>query len=181
MLWLKNPEQRTHEAFDVEHLPVEKEFDLLSFVDLACVKARLKITKKGDLFREAAELLAVHYSNISAFVIRSALWEREQLQNTSVGNGVAIPHATLAQAGNADSAIAILTTESPIEYGESNQRKVDVFFVTTGSPENRQMHLKILAELSRICLKTDFLTRARAAESKGAIMEAFRACLSDFH
>ena len=181
VLWLKTPNLQTHEAFDVEHLPVEKEFDLTSFVAAECVKARLEITKKEELFREAASLLAIHYPKISPLIIGSALWEREQLQNTSVGNAVAMPHATLIQAGHSDSAIAILTTAKPIEYGSSNEEKIDVFFFTTGSPDNRQTHLKILAELSRLCLKSDFLQRARECSSSAEIIQTFKECLDQCH
>jgi PTS system nitrogen regulatory IIA component len=114
-------------------------------------------------------------------VINSALWEREQLQNTSVGEGVAIPHATLTQAGAADSAIAILTTAKPIDYAAANQEEVDVFFFTTGSPNNRQTHLKILAEISRLCKRTDFLSKARAATTSTEVIDAIRECLLKSH
>lgn len=181
VLWLKTPFLQTHEAFDVEHLPVEREFDLLGFVDAECVKAQLDVTKKEDLFRTATELLGKHYPDISPIIINSALWEREQLQNTGVGNGLAMPHATLTQAGSSDSAIAIITTAKPIDYGTVNQDKVDVLLFTTGSPNNRQTHLKILAELSRLCLKTDFLYRAREATTNTEIIEAFRECLTEIH
>ena len=184
VLWLKTPYLQTHEAFDIEHLPVEKEFDLLSFVDPNCIKLNIKNTRKEELFRTATDLLTVHYPKIGSIVINSALWEREQLQNTSVGNGVAMPHATLSRAGDsdtADSAVAILTTAEPIEYGAANKEKVDVFFFTTGSPTNRQTHLKILAELSRLCLHTDFLRKARAASSSDNLIDAVRECLLKSH
>lgn len=181
VLWLKTPILHAHEAFDIEHLPVEREFDLLSFVDDDCIQIRLPIVKKEELFRKATELLGKHYPDISPIVISSALWEREQLQNTCVGNGVAMPHATLTQAGKADSAVAVVTTAKPIEYGTPGQEKVDVFFFTTGSPNNRQTHLKILAELSKLCLRTDFLQRARASKSSSEMLEALRLCLKASH
>lgn len=177
VLWLKTPVQQTHEAFDIQHLPVEQEFDLLSFVDEKCILVNSEVTKKELLFRHASELLAVHYPNISPIIIATSLWEREQLQNTAVGNGFAIPHASLTQADNNDSAIAIVTTAKPIDYDAANGDKVDVLFFTTDSPNNRQTHLKVLAEISRLSLKTDFLDRARKANSAAEIIEAFRACL----
>ncbi len=177
VLWLKTPFHQEYEVFDVEHLPVEKEFDLLRFVAEECVQVALPISKKEELFKTAAELLAGHYQKISPIVIQSALWEREQLQNTSVGGGMAIPHATLGQAGVSDSVVAILTTSQPIDYDTANQEPLDVFFFTTGSPGNREIHLKILAELSRLCLKTDFLEKARKARSTADIMASIRECL----
>ncbi len=181
VLWLKTPALLTHDSFDVEHLSVEKEFDLLSFVDERCVKINVDVVKKELLFRRATDLLTVHYPNISPIIINTALWEREQLQNTFVGNGFAIPHATLAQASETDTAIAILTTKTPIDYSATNREKVDVFFFTTGSPDNRQTHLKILAELSRLCQNTDFLTLAREATTTDQMIKAMETCLLKSH
>jgi APA family basic amino acid/polyamine antiporter len=181
VLWLKTPFLQTHEAFDIEHLPVEQEFDLLSFVDPKCVEVNIKESKKESLFRTATDRLSIHYPEISPIVINSALWEREQLQNTSVGQGVAIPHATLTQAGATDTAIAIFTTAKPIDYAAPNQEEVDVFFFTTGSPNNRQTHLKILAEISRLCKRTDFLSKAREATTSPEVIDAIRECLLKSH
>lgn len=181
VLWLKTPFLQTHEAFDVEHLPVEKGFDLLGFLDERCVHVDVETTKKEQLFRTATELLGVHYEDISPIVINSALWEREQLQNTFVGNGVAMPHATLTQAKIADSAIAILTSKQPLDYDTPTGDQADVFFFTTGSPNNRQTHLKILAELSRLCLRTDFLQRARESKTSYELINAIGECLNKMH
>ncbi|MDG1875116.1 MAG: amino acid permease [Mariniblastus sp.] len=179
VLWLKTPFLQSHEAFDIANIAVEKEFNLLNFVDEQCIEVNLEVPKKESLFRKATELLDAHYPDIGPIVINSALWEREQIQNTFVGNGVAMPHATLTQANVADSAIAILTTREPINYGTSAGDKADVFFFTTGSPNNRQIHFSILAELSQLCLNTDFLPRARQAENKKEFIELFRECLKN--
>ncbi len=92
-----------------------------------------------------------------------------------------MPHATLNQAGNSDSAIAIMTTQNPVDYGTVNQEKIDVLFFTTGSPNNRQTHLKILAEISKLCINTNFLEQARAAASATEIMDALKSCLLKSH
>lgn len=181
VLWLKTPTLQTHESFDVAQTPVEKEFDLLSFVDENCVLVNVDVAKKELLFREGTNLLAKHYPEISPIIITTAMWEREQMQNTYVGKGLAIPHATLAQAASTDSAIAIVTTKNPIDYDAVSQEKVDVLFFTTGSPKARQTHLKILAEISKLCTQTDFLDQARKASSPAEIIEAFRKCLLISH
>lgn len=178
VLWLKTPVQLTHQIFDVTHMPIEKEFDLLSFVDEKCISVNVDVSKKELLFREATNMLATHYPKISPIVITTALWEREQLQNTAVGAGLAIPHATLAQASSSDSAIAILTTKTPIDYDSPSGEKVDVLFFTTDSPNNRQTHLKILAEISRLCQRTSFLEQVRNANTSEEALAILKQCLS---
>jgi amino acid transporter/mannitol/fructose-specific phosphotransferase system IIA component (Ntr-type)/nucleotide-binding universal stress UspA family protein len=181
VLWLKTPALQTHDFFDVVHAPVESEFDLLSFVDKRCIKVGVQGAKKEALFREAADMLAVHYPDISPIIITTSLWEREQLQNTSVGNGLALPHATLTQAANTDSVVSIITTSEPVNYDSPANGEVDVFFFTTGAPDARQTHLKLLAEISKLCVKTDFLERARSAATADELYESLRQCLLVSH
>ena len=92
-----------------------------------------------------------------------------------------MPHPTLTQANPADTAIAILTTKDPIDYDTPAGERANLFFFTTGSPNNRQTHLKILAELSRLCLHTDFLRRAKDSGSNKELIDAVKECLIKSH
>ncbi|MDB4490380.1 PTS sugar transporter subunit IIA [bacterium] len=150
VLCLKTPFLQTHEVFDIEHLPVEQEFDLLSFVDPKCVEVNIKESKKESLFRTATERLSIHYPEISPIVINSALWEREQLQSTSVGQGVAIPHATLTQAGATATAIAISTTAKPIDYAAPNQEEVRTIKIIERSVIDGSIALQTYGTIRRI-------------------------------
>ena len=182
VLWLKTARTQTHEAFDMANLKVEHSFDLMSFLSVTTSQVGLKVSKKEELFRYATELFAGQYQeDISPIVISTALWEREQMQNTSVGNGVAMPHATLARAPESGSHIAILTTEKPIDYGSPDGKKCDVFFFTLGPPSARTTHLKILAELSRLILNTDLLEEVRRASTSEELIERTRVCLKQVH
>ena len=179
VLWLKTAFQQTHEPFEAKHLPEDKEFALLDFIDPRFIQLQIKNTKKETLFRQATDLLSDRYPAISPIVINSALWEREQLQNTYVGNGVSIPHATLTQASADDTAVAILTTAEPIEFGAANKEKSDIFFFTTGSPNGRQVHLKMLAALSRLCINKDFLKSVRSAQTSEELIQSIRESLAE--
>lgn len=174
VLWLKTPRTQTHYSLDVAHQAVDQEFDLMKFVSLDCVQANVP-GKKEELFRVATEMLAQHYGDeISPIIISTALWEREQMQNTSVGNGVAMPHATLARAPSGESAIAILTTEKPIDFAAPDGGKVDVCFFTMGPPSDRQVHLKLLAELARLALNAKYMAAIREAKNAEEILSKTR-------
>ena len=182
VLWLKTARTQTHEAFDIANLKVEQDFDLMNYLSTETSQVGLKISKKEELFRYATELFAGRYEeDISRVVISTALWEREQMQNTSVGNGVAMPHATLARAPESGSHIAILKTENPIEYSAPDSKKCDVFFFTLGPPSARTTHLKILAKLSRLILNTDLLDQIRDASTSEELIERTRMCLKQLH
>ena len=180
VLWLKTARTQTHETFDVSNLKVEKGFQLMEFLSEDTSKVGLKLNKKEDLFRHATELFAGKFDGkISPIVITTALWEREQMQNTSVGNGVAMPHATLARGEG--SHVAILKTEKPIDYGAPDGKKCDIFFFTMGPPSERTVHLKILAELSQLILNTDLLEQIRQTKTSQELIERTKECLKSVH
>ena len=180
VLWLKTARTQTHETFDVSNLKVEKDFQLMKYLSEETSKVGLKLTKKEDLFRHATELFADQFEEkISPIVISTALWEREQMQNTSVGNGVAMPHATLARGEG--SHVAILKTEKPIDYGAPDGKKCDIFFFTMGPPSERTLHLKILAELSQLILNTDLLDQIRQTTTSQELIERTKECLKRVH
>lgn len=182
VLWLRTPATQTHNAFDVVNLEVEDEFDLMKYVATDCVHAKLELGKKEDVFRHATELLTDRYrGEISPIVINTALWEREQMQNTAVGFGVAMPHATLTRAATGESAIAVLTTDEPIDFDTLNGEKVDVFFVTTGSPSDRRIHMKILADLSKLTLNPAFLGQLRGASTSEEMLSTVKSFLAELH
>ena len=182
VLWLRTPSSHTHGAFDVINRDVDQDFDLMQFLNKDNIHTGVQASKKEEVFRLATEILSKQFADdISPIVIQTSLWEREQLQNTSVGNGVAFPHATLARAPSGQSTISILTLENPVDYGAMDGEKVDVCFFTMGPPADRQIHLKILGELSKLTLNPDYLTTVRAASSSSEILEATRDFVSRIH
>lgn len=172
VLWLKTPIEQTHDGFDVVRRDSERKFDLLDYLSKESVETKVAVQKKEDLFRLATDKLASHYQDdISPLIINTALWEREQMQVTTVGNGVAMPHATLARAPAGSSTIAIYTLEKEIDFGAPNNSKVDICFFTTGPPSDRQVHLEVLSELARMALNRDFLDEIRSANSSEVLFE----------
>ncbi|MEM7453235.1 MAG: amino acid permease [Planctomycetota bacterium] len=175
VLWLKTPFIQTKISDTVaENVAIDENFDLMAHVDSQCIRANVDVDKKESAFLAAVDSLAVHYPDISPIVIQTALWEREQLQNTFAGSGVAMPHAVLNHSGATDSTVMLMTTRRPVDYDTGNEDEADVFIVTTRRPDDAQTHLNILASVSRLCLDTSFLELARAARSDEELLESLR-------
>ncbi len=180
VLWLKTPRTQTHGNFDLTGIRQQQEFNLQDAIVPGCLQARATIGKKEELFRTAAELFSSHFQVISIDVIYDALVEREQMQNTSLGQiGLALPHATLSEAPRSRTSVGMITLAEPIQYGASDASKVDVCIFTMGSPSDRQVHLKILAEISRLTMDTNFLSEIRAAKSADEFLPIIRGCLTE--
>ena len=172
VLWLKTPSEQIHDVLDVVRRDSKSEFDLMKYVSQDAVEAKVSIQKKEELFRYATDRLASHFEDdISPLIIHTALWEREQMQVTTVGNGVAMPHATLARAPAGSSTVAVFTLEREIDFGPPNNSQVDICFFTMGPPVDRQIHLELLAELAKLALNRDCLKALRTAESAEELFE----------
>lgn len=127
-----------------------------------CIGARWPSSNKQAVFAGIAQSFSKAIPDLAVAQIEDALWERERSQNTSLGDGLAVPHATLP--GLTETFAGVFTTAEPIDYKASDGTPVDVFFVTLGPPGERNTHLGLLAALARLVMQTPFLERVRASD-----------------
>lgn len=101
-----------------------------------------------------------------------ALTEREQLGNTAIGNGIAIPHARIK--GLKNSLCILISLEQPIDFGEENllEQQADLIFALLVPEDATQDHIDILAELSKTLKNVFFRDHLRKATSDQALFEA---------
>ena len=148
--------------------------DLVELTSEAMIVTGMQNGTKEKIFRRAAELIKDRYPKTGSIIVNAALWEREQLQNTHIKSGLALPHASLPASSEGGASIAIVTTAQPIDYGCENGDTVDVMIFTTCPMENRLLHLKVLTKISRLCSETDLLEHIRKARSPQEVMDAIR-------
>ena len=131
-------------------------------------KDRILVDRDGALPSKAAALHALAGllgSAVSAPVdeVLALLLEREQLQSTGIGDGVAIPHSALehaeAQAG------ALLLFPKGIDFDAIDGQPVHIVFGVVGPKRATGEHLRTLARISR--LLRDEATRKQLANAPG--------------
>ncbi len=105
------------------------------------------------------------------------LWAREKLQNTAIGQALAIPHATLPTLDR--TWLGVITTAQPLDFQSADGHPVDVVFVTLGPPGDRQAHLKLISTLARLVMNSDLLDRLRSAEAPEAMVESVHASIQN--
>jgi basic amino acid/polyamine antiporter, APA family len=175
VLTLRSPRYRTHQDVSLDpQQSLTKALPLYQqLINRDCVRARIKVARKEALFNELAHTLAKTHLDVTENQISDALWQREKAQNTAVGHGVAMPHATVDSAQS--TVLGVMTLDEPVDYNASDQQAVDVVFVTVGPPNDRATHLQLLATLAKRILESDFLESMRQA---GADDQLFRVILS---
>ena len=105
------------------------------------------VKTKADALRLLAEMLSP-VLGVERDAVEHLLVEREDLQSTGIGDGVAIPHCSLetaeAQAG------ALVLCPRGIEFEAIDDEKVEIVFGVVGPKRATGEHLRILARISRL-------------------------------
>lgn len=137
---------------------------LASDVPVLFAHAAVPVASKHELFQRGARAFAQSLpEGIEAGAIEAALWAREKTQNTAMGHGVAMPHATLPALER--SYLGVFVTARPLLYDGGHGDRVDVFFMTLGPLADRNCHLSLLSELAALTLKTTMNDELRTARS----------------
>ncbi|GHE53866.1 PTS IIA-like nitrogen-regulatory protein PtsN [Camelimonas fluminis] len=139
--------------------------NLSSILALEDVILALPAPTKADLMRKLACHAAAR-TGLDAGVIEAALLGRERLGSTGVGNGVALPHASIAGLEKPFATLAVL--KKPIEFDAVDDRPVDVVFLLLPAAGGSGAHLKILAAVARKTHEEPVLTLLRRARDPSA-------------
>jgi PTS system nitrogen regulatory IIA component len=119
-----------------------------------------RIKEKADAVHELAKLLASAVGTPEAEV-EELLNERERLQSTGIGDGVAIPHSSLDSAER--QAAALVLCPKGVDFDSIDGAKVRIIFGVVGPKRATGEHLRTLARISR--LLRDESTRDRLVGS----------------
>jgi len=98
--------------------------------------------------------------------VERVLVEREQLQSTGIGEGVAIPHGALSQL-DAQHATLLIVPEG-VDFAAIDGLAVNILFAVVGPKRATGEHLKTLARVSRVLRNKTFRDRLVAAPTSEA-------------
>lgn len=118
------------------------------------------VRNKPEALRVLSELLSPALGIDKAHV-EALLLERERLQSTGIGDGVAIPHTAVEEAEN--QAAALLLLPRGIDFEAIDGANVQIVFGVVGPKRATGEHLRTLARISR--LLRDGSTRERLLSS----------------
>lgn len=96
-----------------------------------------------------------------AEAIADRLLERERAHPTVMGDGLAIPHATVL--GLSAPAIGVAVAPVPIPFGAPEEDPVRVLFVLLSPPGHEREHVKLLARICRLARHQELIRRLEEA------------------
>ncbi len=134
----------------------------------------LKVASKAELFdavgRHMERVHGLHREWVS-----QSLSRREKVGSTALGQGVAIPHARVAELNRIQP--AYVRIKSPIAFDAPDGAPVSDVLVLLVPKAANEEHLRILAEATRLFSDHDFRQRLRQGGSAAELKRIFEAGL----
>ena len=99
------------------------------------------------------------------------LMERESIQSTAVGNGIAIPHCFTDEIP--DLLITVARSREGLEFDSFDGKPTQVVFLLMGNRQEHSLHLKALARIARLIKSTSFIEKIIASSTVAEMVKAF--------
>jgi PTS system fructose-specific IIC component len=149
---------------------------LTELLNSNAVLLRLKAQSKREALVEMVELLESAHGFDSKGEILDRVMRREAMMTTGIGNGVAIPHGKARSVDRMAAACAVAPEGLDFESEDGQPVYLMVLFV---SPENATtLHVRVLANLSRLLKEESVRKSLREAKSIDAFMAALHSAES---
>jgi mannitol/fructose-specific phosphotransferase system IIA component (Ntr-type) len=103
--------------------------------------------------------------------ICARLLERERVQSTAVGGGIAIPHCFTDEV--ADLLVVIARSPAGVSFESFDGKPVQVIFLLLGNARDHVLHLKALARIARLIRATRFIERIASSATVEEMVRAF--------
>jgi len=137
--------------------------------------AQLEASSKKRLFEQAG-LLFENNQSIARSVVYDALFAREKLGSTGLGQGVAIPHGRIK--GLKQPVGAFIRLKTPVQFEAPDGKPVELVFVLLVPISANEQHLQLLSELAQMFSDRAFreqLSTAPTAASLHTLFSQWRA------
>lgn len=130
----------------------------------------LEATGKDDLLAELASSLSAVEPALEYEGLLGVLREREELQSTGIGEGVAIPHGKVQ---GLDRLVATFARSTHgVDFESIDGRPTQLFFLLVVPEQSGGQHLKALARISRFFRDASFREKLLGASDLDEIFRA---------
>jgi fructose-specific phosphotransferase system IIA component len=141
-------------------------------LDESMIRTQMTGISKGEIIDQMIEIVSTSAKVLDIEKVRTAIFDREKIMSTGVGNGFAIPHGKTDAVTDVVAAFAVTAKE--IDYESLDEQPVRLIFLLVGKDSMVGPHIKLLSRISRLMNKEDFRAKLLTAESPKAIMNVFK-------
>ncbi len=143
---------------------------LSELLNTQAITTRLQARAKREAIAELVQLLESAHGLQSQGEILDRVLRREAMMSTGIGNGIAIPHGKARMVDRLVAAVGI--APEGIEFESVDGEPATLFVLLVAPESGGALHVKVLANISRL-LKEETVRRSlREAASPDAFMAA---------
>lgn len=141
-------------------------------LDESVIRVNLKGSSKDEIINQMIAIVNNSNKIVDIEKVRDAIFEREKIMSTGVGNGFAIPHGKTDAVLDIVAAFAI--TEESIDYESLDEQPVRLIFLLIGKDSMVGPHIKLLSRISRLMNKEEFRAKLLSATSSKQVIDIFK-------
>lgn len=127
---------------------------------------------KPDVLQELAAMVTARHPELDRARLVQALEDRERLNSTALGDGVAIPHGKLPGIKRVFAAFG--RSPAGVDFQSLDGRPTHLFFLLVAPEDSAGAHLKALARISRLLKDAAFRERLLQAPDAAALWATIR-------
>jgi len=142
---------------------------LADLLDESVVKLGLESVDKEECIEEMVELLVRSGCLSDRQMALDALFSREKIGSTGIGNGVAIPHAKSGCVEKLTAALGV--SLEGIEFDAIDGQEAHLVFLLLADPQRPGPHVAALAEVARLLQLPGFYRKIVSAKTPEEVLE----------
>jgi len=137
------------------------------YLEKDLVLPELTSESKADVLNELIAPLGMKYSKKDTDQAVRVLLDREKLGTTGIGDGIAIPHGKLEDLEKV--VVIVGRSKKGIEYDALDHNPCSIFFLVLAPEQGAGMHLRVLAQISRLLKDETFRQAFHEADGVDAL------------
>ena len=127
---------------------------------------------KADVLNELIAPLGVKYPEMDTDQAVRVLLDREKLGTTGIGDGIAIPHGKLEDLEQV--VVVVGRSSKGVEYDALDHSPCFIFYLVLAPEQVAGMHLRVLAQISRLLKDEEFRKSFLEADSSESLWQLIK-------
>jgi mannitol/fructose-specific phosphotransferase system IIA component (Ntr-type) len=122
--------------------------EMLAYINPGCISISLKGGTKKEVITELVDILAAKGKLLDRDMVLKDVLEREEIMNTGMDHGIALPHAKTD--GVEEMAVAVGIKKEGIDFGALDGEKSRLFILMISPKRSTAPYLEFLAAVSAV-------------------------------
>jgi len=144
--------------------------NLTDLLSAEVIKIPLASKEKYQIIEEMVDLLHKAGRIENRDVVLNAVFARERVMSTGMGDGIAIPHAKTD--GVKELVVAFGISHQDVDFQAIDGKPVRMFFLLVGPTDQTGPHLKTLSRISRLMHRKEFRDSLRICFNAEEVLQA---------